>query len=68
MSVTSLASRPCRKWGGHLSRPAMWVIRRTGGSASKILMTDCALPQFIRRYPDVSVDLHLSDAAVDLIG
>jgi len=31
-------------------------------------MTDCALPQFIRRYPDVSVDLHLSDAAVDLIG
>lgn len=26
------------------------------------------LPIFLRRYPDVSVDLHLSDALVDLIG
>jgi DNA-binding transcriptional LysR family regulator len=27
-----------------------------------------ALPDFLARYPDVSVDLHLSDATVDLIG
>jgi DNA-binding transcriptional LysR family regulator len=27
-----------------------------------------ALPDFFVRYPDVSVDLHLSDATVDLIG
>lgn len=27
-----------------------------------------ALPDFFARYPDVSVDLHLSDATVDLIG
>jgi len=27
-----------------------------------------ALPDFFRRYPEVSVDLHLSDATVDLIG
>lgn len=26
------------------------------------------LPEFLKRYPDVSVDLHLSDATVDLIG
>jgi DNA-binding transcriptional LysR family regulator len=26
------------------------------------------LPEFLRLYPDVSVDLHLSDAVVDLIG
>jgi DNA-binding transcriptional LysR family regulator len=26
------------------------------------------LPEFFRAYPDVSVDLHLSDAAVDLVG
>jgi len=27
-----------------------------------------ALPDFFARYPDISVDLHLSDATVDLIG
>jgi DNA-binding transcriptional LysR family regulator len=27
-----------------------------------------ALPDFFARYPDVSIDLHLSDATVDLIG
>ena len=27
-----------------------------------------ALPEFFRRYPDVAVDLHLSDAHADLIG
>lgn len=26
------------------------------------------LPEFLRRYPDVSVDLHLTDAQTDLIG
>jgi DNA-binding transcriptional LysR family regulator len=26
------------------------------------------LPEFLARYPDISVDLHLSDAMVDLIG
>jgi DNA-binding transcriptional LysR family regulator len=26
------------------------------------------LPEFLRQYPDVSIDLHLSDAMVDLIG
>ncbi len=26
------------------------------------------LPAFLQRYPDVSIDLHLSDATVDLIG
>src|SRR6202166_3032333 len=26
------------------------------------------LPQFLEQYPDVSIDLHLSDAMVDLIG
>ena len=26
------------------------------------------LPEFLKQYPDVSVDLHLSDAMVDLIG
>ncbi|MGC1548412.1 MAG: LysR family transcriptional regulator [Rhodanobacter sp.] len=26
------------------------------------------LPEFLRTYPDISVDLHLSDAQVDLIG
>src|ERR1700757_1251782 len=26
------------------------------------------LPQFLAQYPDVSIDLHLSDATVDLIG
>ena len=27
-----------------------------------------ALPDFLAMYPDVTVDLHLSDATVDLIG
>ncbi len=27
-----------------------------------------ALPEFIRRYPDIAVDLHLTDAQADLIG
>jgi DNA-binding transcriptional LysR family regulator len=26
------------------------------------------LPEFLNRYPDISIDLHLSDAQVDLIG
>jgi DNA-binding transcriptional LysR family regulator len=26
------------------------------------------LPEFLKQYPDVSIDLHLSDAMVDLIG
>jgi DNA-binding transcriptional LysR family regulator len=26
------------------------------------------LPEFLRQYPDVSIDMHLSDAMVDLIG
>jgi DNA-binding transcriptional LysR family regulator len=26
------------------------------------------LPDFFRRYPDIAVDLHLSDDKVDLIG
>src|SRR6202012_2520671 len=26
------------------------------------------LPQFLQRYPEVSIDLHLSDALVDVIG
>jgi DNA-binding transcriptional LysR family regulator len=26
------------------------------------------LPEFLRKYPDVTIDLHLSDAMVDLIG
>lgn len=26
------------------------------------------LPDFLRAYPDISIDLHLSDASVDLIG
>ena len=26
------------------------------------------LPDFLAQYPDVAVDLHLSDAMVDLIG
>jgi DNA-binding transcriptional LysR family regulator len=26
------------------------------------------LPEFLKQYPDVSIDLHMSDATVDLIG
>jgi DNA-binding transcriptional LysR family regulator len=33
-----------------------------------IRMVAPILPQFLEQYPDVSIDLHLSDAMVDLIG
>jgi DNA-binding transcriptional LysR family regulator len=26
------------------------------------------LPEFFRRYPDIAIDLHLTDAQTDLIG
>jgi DNA-binding transcriptional LysR family regulator len=35
-------------------------VRRENGGAD--------LPEFLQAYPDVSIDLHLSDAMVDLIG
>jgi DNA-binding transcriptional LysR family regulator len=33
-----------------------------------VLRVAPTLPEFFERYPDVSIDLHLSDAQVDLIG
>ncbi len=44
------------------------LVRLTAPMSFGVLYLAPLLPEFFRAYPEISIDLHLSDAQVDIIG
>jgi DNA-binding transcriptional LysR family regulator len=44
------------------------LVRLTAPMSFGVLYLAPLLPEFFRAYPDISIDLHLSDAQIDIIG
>lgn len=54
--------------GRELASQPRGLVRLAVPMSYGLLRVAPILPEFLRRYPDISLDLHLGDAVVDLVG